>query len=125
MKFSSTLLSPQSARILPWLVAISFFMQMLDGTILNTALPGIGKDLGVSPLRMQSVIIAYMLTTALFIPASGWLADHFGTRKIFFSAICLFTLGSLLCAMAASLEFLVFARVIQGIGGSLMVPVAG
>lgn len=110
-------------RILPWLVAISFFMQMLDSTILNTALPGMATYLKASPLRMQSVVIAYMLTTALLIPASGWLADHFGTRAVFFIAICLFTLGSLLCALSNTLEFLVFSRIIQGVGGALMVPV--
>lgn len=123
MKFTSETLSPQSARILPWLVAVAFFMQMLDATILNTALPGMAGDLGVSPLRMQAVVISYMLTTAVFIPASGWLADRFGVKKTFFFAICLFTLGSLFCALASSLELLVVSRVIQGLGGALMVPV--
>lgn len=116
-------LSPRSARILPWIVAVAFFMQMLDGTILNTALPGMARDLEVSPLRMQSAVIAYMLTSALFIPASGWLADRFGARRIFVSAISLFSFGSFLCGMSSSLEFLVCSRVVQGMGGALMVPV--
>jgi len=101
MRFDSGSLMPQTAvldartaRVLPWLVAIAFFMQTLDGTILNTALPAMARDLAEDPLRMQGVIIAYMLTVALLIPASGWIADRFGTRKIFFSAILLFSLGS-------------------------------
>lgn len=123
MKFESSMLSPRSAQVLPWLVASAFFMQMLDTTILNTALPGMARDLGVSALRMQSVVISYMLTTALVIPGSGWLADRFGTRRIFCFAICLFTLGSLFCALSPTLEILVASRVLQGVGGALMVPV--
>lgn len=123
MKFTSDMLSPQSARVLPWLVAVAFFMQMLDSTILNTALPGMAEDLGVSALRMQSVVISYMLTTALLIPASGWIADRFGTKYTFCFAICLFTLGSLFCAMSPTLEILVLSRVLQGVGGALMVPI--
>ncbi len=123
MTFTSDSLSPQSARVLPWLVAVAFFMQMLDGTILNTALPAMAVDLRVDPLRMQSVVIAYMLTCALLIPASGWMADHFGIRRVFIGAIFLFTLGSLLCALSPRLEFLVLSRILQGVGGALMVPV--
>ena len=110
-------------RLLPWVVAIAFFMQTLDGTILNTTLPSMARDLGERPLRMQSVVIAYMLTVALFIPASGWLADRFGTRRAFLSAIVLFSLGSLLCALSSSLEWLIAARVLQGVGGALLLPV--
>ena len=112
-----------TARWLPWVVAIAFFMQSLDGTILNTALPAMARDLAENPLRMQGVIIAYMLTVALLIPASGWIADRFGTKKIFFSAILLFSFGSLLCALSSSLSMLIGARVIQGLGGALMLPV--
>ena len=116
-------LDPRTARLLPWIVAIAFFMQMLDGTILNTALPAMAATLNESPLRMQSVVIAYLLTVALLIPASGWIADRFGTRRVFFGAIFLFSLGSLLCAQAPSLDLLIMARVVQGLGGALMVPV--
>ncbi|HCT08151.1 MAG TPA: MFS transporter [Pseudomonas sp.] len=116
-------LDAKTARWLPWVVAIAFFMQSLDGTILNTALPAMARDLAENPLRMQGVVIAYMLTVALLIPASGWVADRFGTKKIFFGAIMLFTLGSLLCALSSSLTMLVGARVIQGLGGALMLPV--
>ncbi len=116
-------LDARTARLLPWIVAIAFFMQTLDGTILNTALPAMARDLSEDPLRMQSVVIAYMLTVALLIPTSGWVADRFGTRKIFFGAILLFSCGSLLCALSTSPSQLVAARVIQGIGGALMMPV--
>ena len=116
-------LSPETLRWLPWVVAIAFFMQSLDGTILNTALPDMARDLDENPLRMQGVIVAYMLTVALLIPASGWIADRFGTKKIFFSAILLFSLGSLLCALSGTLDQLIGARVIQGLGGALMLPV--
>lgn len=110
-------------RLLPWLVAVAFFMQMLDGTILNTALPAIAADLGESALRLQAVVVAYMLTVALLIPASGWLADRFGTRRMFSWALALFTLGSLLCALSPTLGTLVAARVLQGVGGALLLPV--
>ncbi|UYP30095.1 multidrug transporter subunit MdtD [Pseudomonas sp. Z8(2022)] len=116
-------LDARTARLLPWIIAIAFFMQTLDGTILNTALPTMARDLGEDPLRMQSVVIAYMLTVALLIPASGWIADRFGTRRVFYSAIALFSLGSLLCALSWSLPMLVAARIVQGIGGALMMPV--
>ncbi|WP_137223085.1 multidrug transporter subunit MdtD [Shewanella sp. MEBiC00475] len=120
---NSRVLDSDAARGLPWVVAIAFFMQSLDGTILNTALPAMANDLSEDPLRMQGVIIAYMLTVALLIPASGWIADRFGTKKIFFGAILLFSLGSLLCALSNSLDMLIGARVVQGLGGALMLPV--
>ncbi len=114
---------PQNYKPLLWLVAMGFFMQALDSTIVNTALPAMARSLGESPLRMQSVIIAYMLTMAIVIPVSGWLADRVGTRKIFFSAIFLFTVGSILCASSQTLSQLVGARVVQGIGGAMLLPV--
>ncbi|HKE48725.1 MAG TPA: multidrug transporter subunit MdtD [Rhodanobacteraceae bacterium] len=106
-----------------WLVALGVFMQMLDSTIVNTALPSMAAGLGESPLRMQSVVIAYALTMAMLIPASGWLADRFGTRRVFFAAITLFTFGSLLCAYSHTLMQLVASRVVQGIGGAMLLPV--
>ncbi|MDL2284393.1 multidrug transporter subunit MdtD [Oxalobacter sp. OttesenSCG-928-P03] len=113
----------RTARILPWVVAIAFFMQTLDGTILNTALPTMAESLNTHPLQMQGVVIAYMLTVALLIPASGWLADRFGIRRVFLAAIFVFTLGSLACAMSPTLDILIAARVLQGIGGAILVPV--
>lgn len=109
---------------LPWIAAMAFFMQALDATILNTALPAIAHSLGRSPLAMQSAIISYTLTVAMLIPVSGWLADRFGTRRVFMVAVSLFTLGSFACAMSGSLSQLVIFRVIQGVGGAMMMPVA-
>ncbi len=110
-------------KYLPLILATSIFMQMLDSTILNTSLPSIAKDLQESPLDMQNAIISYVLTLALFMPVSGFLADKFGTRKIFISSLIVFSIGSLLCAISQDLTQLVIARVIQGLGGSLMTPV--
>ena len=110
-------------KILPIILATSIFMQMLDSTILNTSITAIAKDLHESPLEMQNAIISYVLTLALFMPVSGFLSDKFGTRKIFIFSLILFSLGSLFCALSQNLMHLVFARVIQGIGGSLMTPV--
>ena len=109
--------------MLLWLVAIGFFMQTLDSTIVNTALPAMAKSLGESPLRMQSVIIAYSLAMATLIPASGWLADRFGTRRVYLAALALFTAGSLWCAMAPTLSWLTAARALQGAGGAMLLPV--
>ncbi|CAN5427840.1 multidrug transporter subunit MdtD [soil metagenome] len=117
--------SPEQAsqRILLWLVAIGFFMQTLDATIVNTTLPAMARSFGESPLRMQSVVVAYSLTMAMLIPASGWLADRFGTRKVYVCAIALFVLGSIACALSHNLTQLVSARVVQGLGGALLLPV--
>ncbi|WP_395093156.1 DHA2 family efflux MFS transporter permease subunit [Vaginella massiliensis] len=111
-------------KFLPWVAALGIFMQTLDGTILNTSLPTIAREIGKSPIEMQSVIVSYMLTSALLIPLSGWLSDRFGSKRVFRIAVILFTLGSLLCAMSNSLSGLVLSRIVQAIGGSMMVPVA-
>jgi EmrB/QacA subfamily drug resistance transporter len=110
-------------KLLPLILATAIFMQMLDSTVLNTSLPSIAKDLNESPLNMQNAIISYVLTLALFMPVSGFLADKFGTKKVFIISLVLFSLGSLLCSLSPNLTFLVIARVIQGVGGSLMTPV--
>ncbi|ROH97574.1 MFS transporter [Chryseobacterium daecheongense] len=110
-------------KILPLILATAIFMQMLDSTILNTSLPSIAKDLKESPLNMQNAIISYVLTLAVFMPASGFLADRFGTKKVFIFSLILFSIGSLFCALSQNLTHLVISRVIQGIGGSLMTPV--
>ncbi|MDO6405232.1 multidrug transporter subunit MdtD [Pantoea phytobeneficialis] len=106
-----------------WIVAFGFFMQSLDTTIVNTAIPSMARDLSVSPLHMHSVIVSYVLTVAVTLPLSGWLADRFGVRNIFFTAIVLFSIGSVFCAFSGTLDQLVLARVIQGVGGAMMVPV--
>jgi EmrB/QacA subfamily drug resistance transporter len=110
-------------RLLPWLVAVAFFMESLDTTILNTALPAIAKALAVAPLSMKAVLSSYTLSLAVFIPISGWMADRFGTRRVFASAIGLFTLGSVLCGISSNIHVLVACRILQGCGGAMMVPV--
>ncbi|QSN62520.1 DHA2 family efflux MFS transporter permease subunit [Caballeronia sp. M1242] len=112
-----------SHTALLWIVAVGFFMQALDTTIVNTALPSIARDVHAAPLAMQSIVVAYTLTMALLTPASGWLADRFGTRRVYFVSISLFVVGSLACGGAHSLNQLVFARVLQGIGGSMLLPI--
>ncbi len=110
-------------RVVPWLVAVAFFMESLDTTILNTAVPTIAKALAVAPLSMKAVMSSYTIALAVFIPISGWMADRFGTRLVFSSAIGLFTLGSLLCGISSSIHGLVACRILQGMGGAMMVPV--
>jgi EmrB/QacA subfamily drug resistance transporter len=106
-----------------WLVAMAVFMQMLDTTIVNTALPSMAVSLGESPLRMQAVAASYALAVAMLIPASGWLSDRFGTRRTFVAAIVVFTIGSIACAASRQLSEIVAARVLQGVGGSMLLPV--
>lgn len=123
MPSSKEIFNSSTKKILPLILATSIFMQMLDSTILNTSLPSIARELNESPLDMQNAIISYVLTLAVFMPVSGFLADKFGTKKVFLSSLVVFAIGSLLCAMSQSLTHLVVARVVQGIGGSMMTPV--
>jgi EmrB/QacA subfamily drug resistance transporter len=120
---SQSPLAASSKRLLPWLIAVAFFMESLDTTILNTAVPAIATALHVAPLSMKSVLASYTLSLAVFIPISGWMADRFGTRRVFASAIAIFTLGSFLCGMSSNIHVLVACRILQGCGGSMMVPV--
>ena len=110
-------------QLLPWLVAVAFFMEALDTTILNTAVPTIALALGVSPLSMKAVLASYTLSLAVFIPISGWIADRFGTRRVFASAIGIFTIGSILCGVSSDIHWLVASRILQGCGGAMMLPV--
>lgn len=112
-----------SRKALLWVVAAGFFMQTLDTTIVNTALPSMALSLHEKALALRPVVVAYSLTMAMITPASGWLADRFGTRRVYFCAILLFVLGSLLCAGSTSLNELVLARVLQGMGGSMLLPI--
>ncbi|AMQ56200.1 MFS transporter [Algoriphagus sanaruensis] len=116
-------ISPEIKRVLPVILATAIFMQMLDSTILNTSLPAIALDLNESPLNMQNAIISYVLTVALLMPISGFVADKFGTKRTFILSLFLFALGSLFCSVSQNLTQLVLSRVLQGIGGSLMTPV--
>lgn len=117
-------LTPAQDKFLPYVLAVALFMQILDATILNTSLPQMAEALGESPLKMQWAVISYALTLAIFIPISGFLADKYGTRKVFLSAIIIFSVGSLMCAASPTLDILIGSRVIQGIGGAMMTPVA-
>src|SRR6185312_4569135 len=116
-------LMSRSSLLVPLIVGCAQFMQMLDATIITTALPAMAQSLGSDPVRLNSAITTYLLSLAIFIPVSGWAADRFGARTVFASAIALFTLSSLMCGGAQSLPELVAARILQGAGGALMVPV--
>jgi EmrB/QacA subfamily drug resistance transporter len=105
------------------IIATALFMENMDGTVLATSLPAIARDLGQDPIVLKLALTSYMLTLAVFIPASGWVADKFGARTVFCSAIGVFTLGSILCGASSSLPTLIAARVFQGLGGAMMVPV--
>ena len=120
---SKPTLAPSSKRLVPWLIAVAFFMESLDTTILNTAVPTIATALNVAPLSMKSVLASNTLSPAVFIPISGWMADRFGTRRVFASAIGIFTLGSFLCGISTNIHAMVACRILQGCGGSMMVPV--
>jgi EmrB/QacA subfamily drug resistance transporter len=110
-------------RPLALLVAGTFFMEILDGTIIQTAAPAMARDLGVNAVDINIAMTAYLLTLAIGVPVSGWLADRFGTKRIFAWAIVIFTVASALCALSTTLPMLVAMRVLQGVGGAMMVPV--
>lgn len=115
--------SSKALRYLPFLVASAFFMQMLDATILNTAIPTIARSFHSHPLQLHSLVTAYMLTVCVLIPASGWISDKLGSRLTFLFAISIFSVGSLLCALSSSVPMMTACRVIQGIGGAFLMPV--
>ncbi len=115
--------SPNRVRTIALIVATALFMEQLDSTVLATALPSMAKSFGVRPLHMSIALTSYLLSLAVFIPASGTMADRFGTKRVFDAAILFFTLGSILCSQTTSLPLLVAARLIQGMGGAMMVPV--
>ncbi|GAB3465391.1 multidrug transporter subunit MdtD [Massilia terrae] len=110
-------------KYLPWIVATALFMEQLDATIVNTAVPSIAASLHVTPLSLKSVVTSYILSLAVGIPVSGWIADRFGTRRVFGSAIAIFTFASVLCGLSLNAPMMVVARLLQGIGGALMMPV--
>jgi EmrB/QacA subfamily drug resistance transporter len=111
------------SRLVPLIVAVALFMENMDSTVIATSLPAIAADLGTSPLALKLAMTSYLLSLAVFIPASGWTADRFGARSVFRAAIAVFILGSIGCAFANSLEGFVAARILQGMGGAMMTPV--
>jgi EmrB/QacA subfamily drug resistance transporter len=120
---SSTISSSTIKNYLPWLVATALFMEQLDATIVNTAIPSIAASLQVTPLSLKSIVTSYILSLAVGIPVSGWMADRYGTRRVFGIAIAVFTLASVLCGLAVSAPMMVAARLLQGLGGAMMMPV--
>src|ERR1700761_8272066 len=115
--------SNPNGRAAPLIVAVSLFMENMDSTVISTSLPAIARDIGTSPLALKLAITSYLLSLAIFIPASGWTADRFGARNVFRTAIGVFVLGSIGCAASHSLPQFVLARIVQGMGGAMMTPV--
>src|SRR5271154_4467820 len=115
--------SNPSDRVVPLIVAVALFMENMDSTVIATSLPTIAHDFGTSPLALKLAVTSYLLSLAICIPASGWIADRFGARNIFRLAIGVFVLGSIGCALSQSLDEFVLARVVQGVGGAMMTPV--
>jgi EmrB/QacA subfamily drug resistance transporter len=115
--------SIQGSHIVPLIVATAFFMENLDGTVITTALPQMAKTFGVNAIEMSVGITAYLITLAVCIPISGWLADRLGARTVFGSAVGIFTFASVLCAISQTVNQFMLARILQGIGGAMMVPV--
>jgi EmrB/QacA subfamily drug resistance transporter len=110
-------------RYLPWVVATVLFMEQLDSTIVNTAIPSMAASLGVAPLSLKAVVASYILSLAVCIPISGWMADRFGTRRVFLTAVATFTFASILCGVSVNVPMLVAARLLQGVGAAMMMPV--
>lgn len=110
-------------RYLPWVVATALFMEQLDSTIINTAVPAMAASLNVTPLSLKAVVTSYILSLAVCIPISGWMADRFGTRRVFSGAVAIFTCSSVLCGLSLNVPMLVASRILQGIGAAMMMPV--
>jgi EmrB/QacA subfamily drug resistance transporter len=110
-------------RLVPLIVAVALFMENMDSTVIATSLPAIANDIGTSPLALKLAVTSYLLSLAVFIPMSGWTADRFGARKVFATAIAVFVIGSIGCAISGSLTDFVIARIVQGMGGAMMTPV--
>jgi EmrB/QacA subfamily drug resistance transporter len=113
----------RQSRLLPLIIATALFMENMDSTVISTSLPMIARDLGEDPIALKLAITSYLVSLAIFIPISGWMADKYGAKTVFRTAIGVFMAGSLACAGADSLEGFVFARFLQGMGGAMMVPV--
>src|SRR4249920_368294 len=110
-------------RIVPLIIAVALFMENMDSTVIATSLPAIAADIGTNPLALKLAVTSYLLSLAVFIPASGWTADRFGARTVFRAAIAVFVLGSIGCALSGTLTDFVIARIVQGMGGAMMTPV--
>ena len=121
--FDSPNLAPRMRVVIPLVVGCAFFMEGLDSTVLAVSIPAMAKTFGVQPLRLNLAITAYLLSLAVFIPVSGWIADRYGTRSVFCAAVLIFTAASALCGVAVNLPMLIAMRAFQGFGGAMMTPV--
>lgn len=110
-------------RTVPLILAVALFMENMDSTVIATSLPAIATDIGTSPIALKLALTAYLVSLAVFIPISGWMADHFGAKKVFRAAIAVFIVGSVACAISNSLLAFVLSRFLQGMGGAMMTPV--
>jgi EmrB/QacA subfamily drug resistance transporter len=115
--------SPGRMRLMAVIIATALFMQNLDSTVISTALPAMARSFHAVPMHMSVALTSYLISLSVFIPASGWVADHFGARQVFRAAIIIFTVGSVLCGVASGVGWLVAARIVQGLGGAMMLPV--
>src|SRR6202043_245276 len=114
---------PSPRILIPLVIGCAFFMEGLDSTMIAVAIPDMAKGLGESPLRLNLVITTYLLSLAVFIPVSGWIADRLGARRVFCAAVLIFAGGSALCGLATNLPMLIAMRIVQGFGGAMMTPV--
>ena len=111
-------------RTVPLILAVALFMENMDSTVIATSLPAIAEDIGTSPIALKLALTAYLVSLAIFIPISGWMADRFGARRVFRIAIGVFVVGSIACAVSGSLLAFVTSRSLQGVGGAMMTPLA-
>src|SRR6266478_9545851 len=123
MKSNVTTREPRARVLIPLVIGCAFFMEGLDSTMIAVAIPDMARSLGENPLRLNLVITTYLLSLAVFIPLSGWIADRLGTRVVFCAAITIFAVGSALCGLSTSLPMMLVMRVLQGFGGAMMTPV--
>jgi MFS family permease len=123
MKSNGTTREPRRTILIPLVIGCAFFMEGLDSTMIAVAIPDMAESLGEHPLRLNLVITTYLLSLAVFIPLSGWIADRLGARVVFCAAIAIFAIGSALCGLSTSLPMMLLMRVVQGFGGAMMTPV--
>src|SRR5438034_11548611 len=123
MKSNGTTRETRLRLLIPLVIGCAFFMEGLDSTMIAVAIPDMAKSLGKHPLRLNLVITTYLLSLAVFIPVSGWIADRLGARVVFCVAIAIFAAGSALCGLSSSLPIMLVMRVLQGFGGAMMTPV--
>src|SRR4051794_40775195 len=113
----------RASSIVPLIIGCAQFMHQFDGAVIATALPSMAQSLNEDPLKLNLAITCYLLALAVFVPISGWMADRFGAKRVYLTAIAVFTISSVLCGLSRSLPELVVCRILQGLGGAMMTPV--